>query len=745
MNLSEGIHDAKQREKSRHRRTRSMLLSLLIAILCATGGEAQVQAPVQYQETKPEGVVRRPEGPVRGSVVQISNDRIIIETPESGEVKLPVGAGTLYAKERRIIKSELAVGDSVLVMTDRQRGLPSLVKVLLPDRQRKGSPHPFRMGGNKGGGSEAGPMQGSLAAGPMQDGPAGGPMRGLITQVDPLTIELASGGTTVVNTTERTQFLRETAIEPGSIAPGSTVMVVFQFRPGSDRNEAFKVIVLAAGPSPVRPEPDFMAEQVPSRPGKAIQYIDSPFGFLMAPPQPAYLFDLGVHWMVTGTRLASWEDIETQKGMYDFSRVDKNLTYLYENGVNTILELRAINPLYGTSSGKRVIRGVSFPEEHLEEWSRFVEKFVERYDGDGIDDAPGSPIVRNYQLVHELLWPGNARKDFFRQHPDKYAKFFKVTYDAMKKSCNDCSLYFIGGFEDDFLFRGDKTMNGKVAENDGFFINLLREFQKEKFTIQNIGFDYHYWSFWHVRPEAGPESYKGHQRFIDHIKHLYRSFGYSDDEASIISMESGVNGYLDSERDQADYVVKIYASSLAAGQKYLFWTSVVEYSQEAGLYLGMGLVHNPLHHGYSHKKLAYYTYKLMTEKLRDTDWKRVGTVINGAKNVYCYRFPRKKEGRPVYVVWMDGSEGSDTARKAVDLHLGLQSQQATVTVSVPDAKNGLEVKNAAHFAVERIPVRNGVVTLPLGTDPVYIEEGAVPQPFYPVQRTDQVILDRLFH
>ena len=474
----------------------------------------------------------------------------------------------------------------------------------------------------------------------------------------------------------------------------------------------------------------------------ASTFQDSPFGLLTAPPQPGYLLDLGVHWMATGIRFASWEDIERKQGVYDFAAVDKKLTYLSRNGINTIIELRAINPVYGTRSGKRGFLGYSYPEQHLTEWARFVEKLVERYDADGFEDAPGSPRVTEYQLIHELPVP-QLRQGFWRKNPDIYAKFFKVTYDAVRRSCTDCTLYFVGGFAQDFLFRGEEIRSMEVADEDGFFVKVLNEFREKSIKLKNIGFDYHFWSFWLFNQNVTAESYRNHVWFVEKIKKFSKYFGYSDSEIKIISKEAGVNGYLNKEREQAIYLLKIYISAIAAGQKRLFWTSVVEYGHEAKLFLGMGLVHNPKNNGYSHKKISYYTYQLMADKLKDSDWTNVKSVVNGKDSVYVFKFPQKKESKTVYIVWWDYFSEKERERKDYRFRSDFTSDKITVTCALPRGKSGLEIQDMVHFESEIHEIKEGIVAVNLGKEPVYIEEGPIPAPVYRVKRVNPAILDTL--
>jgi len=483
------------------------------------------------------------------------------------------------------------------------------------------------------------------------------------------------------------------------------------------------------------------------REAPAIDYLDSPFGFLTSPPQPGYLFDLDVNYMATGIRLSSWEDIEPSQGRYDFSQTDKKFSFMARYGINTIIELRGINPVYGTQSGKTGRLSPSYPEEHLDQWARYIEKRVERYDGDGIDDAPGSLVIKKYQLIHELLPPNSFRKSFWRENPDKYAKFYKTTYDAIKNRCSDCTLYMVGGFLEDYLFKGDRDFRGRPALEDGFFVSILNELEQNDYGIETIGFDYHYWSFWNFRLEKfGPRSYKHHKQYIDSIKKLYRHFGYTDDDVSIISREAGVNGFMETERDQAVYIIKIYVSSIASGQDHLFWTSMVEYSHEADMFTHVGLVNKPSNKGYSHKKLGYYTYRLMVEKLKASDWENIDTVVNGTDNVYVYKFNRKTGKAPVYVAWWDYfDDSSQETDKTVTIQSEFDSKEVSVTSSVPDADNGSELTDTVNFTTRYAETDHGLITFRIGKTPVFIEPGIIPAPEFKVKKINTSILETLLN
>ncbi len=449
---------------------------------------------------------------------------------------------------------------------------------------------------------------------------------------------------------------------------------------------------------------------------QALVYFDSPFGFIEDVTHEPYLGELNVHW-IRGTQAAKWDWIEKKRGVYDWSIPDHYFLSSFNNGINTALEIRVINDLYGAT------RENPYPDGNMDALSDFVRNLVERYDGDGIDDAPGSPVIKLYQFIHELAPPlpkdhGNKnRKEYYRSNVEHYIKLFHVIYKAMKAACPDAKLMLAGTTKiADFSFKGDTIqypdgMNSFVPlDEDGFFVKVLRGLDR---SYTDIAIDYHIWV------KAKGAGYKMHQNFISEIRNCYKRLGYED--IDIMSMEAGTTDHMDgaTEKDQAISVVKIYVSSLALGQKKLFWTTVYEYDwsqEDTSIFDFTGLINNERNtDGKSHKKLAFFTYKLMVEKLEGTAWDKIETIVDGTDNVYMYRFTEKGSQKSVYVVWwdrFDKSSFSESASKSVTLDI-MKTDRIRITDSITDAAGIRMIWEKA--------VDNGKVELSLNGTPLFIE------------------------
>jgi hypothetical protein len=438
--------------------------------------------------------------------------------------------------------------------------------------------------------------------------------------------------------------------------------------------------------------------------------LESPFGFLDVPPDKfTYYSDLNTHWLRGGQEGFDWGGVEKVQGVYDFSSRDGGLCNLYTNGQNLIYAIRPINALYGTYwvEGKLDFTD-EYPDNHVADYGNFIKAWVERYDGDGVNDAPCStPIrIKNYQFVHEL---GDVTHDYWRNHPDQYAEIFETIYSSMKAACSDCVLYMPVPILEDMI------------PEQNYFATVLGYLQGKGIT--DIGFDYHTWSM--TNPPSyvtKGEDYVRNGDYIAKIKSIVGRAGFNG--SNIISAESGMAGTLDMERDQAGYVVRMYLYSLSKGQKKVFWTTTSEYSHYADnvIFAHTGLIHNPLNaDGLSHKKLAYYAYKKMAELIEGSDWGGMQT-IQESNDVKVYKL--MKNGRPVYVAWWDYYDNPlyipGSTKQAIIY--GITGSAVKLTEAVPLGNSGLDVADyTTAFHTEELAVSNGSVTLRLGENPVFVE------------------------
>ncbi len=145
-------------------------------------------------------------------------------------------------------------------------------------------------------------------------------------------------------------------------------------------------------------------------PGLAAAY--APTHVTYAKPQPIF---------------GMWGLIEKKPGEYNWEPLD-NLVAEYQAAGFTGIQLliSAESPWASVDPPALFHKGNSFPkEEYINAYTEFVGRFVERYDGDGTDDAPGLLYpVHHFGIEREFTgyWPSNA---------EDYVRLLRLAYPAI--------------------------------------------------------------------------------------------------------------------------------------------------------------------------------------------------------------------------------------------------------------------------------------------------------------------------
>ena len=375
----------------------------------------------------------------------------------------------------------------------------------------------------------------------------------------------------------------------------------------------------------------------------------SPFG-IHEPPVDTYdtrLDDLGIRWIrLSGPSGVVWDADEPEKGKYNWSRIDNCVSLFHKHNVNTVVTVLCFNK-WDQGIGTLKVPGIPVTKlpKHLMEYQSFLKRVVERFGGDGIDDAPGSPVIRYWQIENEPDGIG------WRDTPNNFAKLVKISYKVIKETNPNAKVVLAGIATPDGFYR--------------FYVPMLEALAKMKESPEERVFDVVdiHWSL-----EAGGDyrAVKGHnmKTLVSDIRNKLDSLGYKNIPIWITEMSTycgkpsnplpGVFLKEKSEVDHAAELVKSYVYPLSLGVKKIFWTyGLVDRHNLGGQGVNnyfdtVGLIHNPLNEGKSHKKLAYYSYKLMVDKLTGSS-----NIIplNLGEGIYAYKF--LKDGKSVCVLWYE--------------------------------------------------------------------------------------------
>ncbi|MEK7449255.1 MAG: hypothetical protein AAB019_07195 [Planctomycetota bacterium] len=353
------------------------------------------------------------------------------------------------------------------------------------------------------------------------------------------------------------------------------------------------------------------------------------------------------------------------------------------------------------------------------EYQDFVKQLVERYDGDGINDAPNlkNPI-KYWQIDNEPPFWQMAQVDNLSPDPlkwmkdtrDDYAHILELADSAIKSACLDCKT----------------VIGGTVGESPDKMLVILKEFYEpilKKLNGKHIDiFDFHHFG-------NSKEDYKKSKVNYKMIREGFNKYGYDNIEIWILETGTYSGQPIDmgrallkqSEKEQAVDLLKRFVYPLTFGVKKIFWAwAMVEgtpplddndvFDNTGFIYDGIG-ENDP---GYGIEKLAYYTYKKMTETLEGSDWDNIRT-IQEKDGMYLYKFI--KNGKPILVAWNDNG-----AEKQITIS-GVVSNSVKITEAVPNKESGKEVSdyNTA-FNAETKSVSGGKITLTIKDKPMFVEE-----------------------
>jgi hypothetical protein len=355
---------------------------------------------------------------------------------------------------------------------------------------------------------------------------------------------------------------------------------------------------------------------------------------------------------------------------------DERYVNFFGNGIDVLANLLVFSGENGCLP--------SDPEEYRE----IVRQIVERYDGDGIDDAleinGTTPVVRYWQIGNEV----DSTRGPQSCTPEEYIEALKYYYPMIKENGHDCKV----------------VMSGLVTDPINFLDSVLELGGGEYYDVNDV----------HIF--GNKDYYLGIPAVYRDLKDVQERHGY-DKEIWILetgTFSGGTNSNVQSEEEQAAAMVKVYASALGSGFRKVFWAW--------GLYEGFGgdgngffdqtgLIYDgkgEYDKGEGVRKKAYYTYKVMASKLEGCNFSEAERISHVNENVFVYRFP--KENGTMYVVWREHRQGvviDPNSTTSIEVF----GESAEITNALTDENGDLESYTTA--------IINNTLELNLNKGPVF--------------------------
>ena len=345
--------------------------------------------------------------------------------------------------------------------------------------------------------------------------------------------------------------------------------------------------------------------------------------------------DAGASWVRVPI---SWQRIEpsnTTPENYNWSGLDASVSNAAGEGVKLILTL-AGQPSWVAVYAQGPVTDTADIEE-------FLGAVVERYDGDGVDDAPGSPKATHFELYNEPDNgnPGHAEHggwgcwgDSDNDTPgcgdaEDYAALLQLLYPVVKEGNPRAELVFGGLALDWFAPAGPFDPH--------FLDSVLAACQGEDcFDVMN----FHYYPPFRSNWESYGTAIIGKANYVRD-----RLISYGREDTPIICTETNWDSAASwgSDELQSRYVVKAYVRGTAAGLDTVVWFWARD--REAGG--GPGLLDVSLQ-----PKDSYRAFERLTTTMRGTVYRRRLTAEEtGDERIEGYVFDTCR-GR-LDVVWTE--------------------------------------------------------------------------------------------
>jgi hypothetical protein len=359
--------------------------------------------------------------------------------------------------------------------------------------------------------------------------------------------------------------------------------------------------------------------------------------------------DIGVKWVRTFVFWSEVEPTREDSPKYHWKKYDEKFRRLTEMGLTPIVIIA------GNPSWMSTHPGGPFDKGDVKDYLRFVQALVKRYDGDGKEDAPGSPKILYWEIYNEpdLVFMEYARYNtwgFWGNEPVKYANLLKAVYPVIKGACPDAQVVF-----------GGIALDNWAHFNSKFFEDVLKSGGGPFFDIMNF---HYYLPFHRVWDRFGPDIIGK----VNYIKNQLTSHGLKKE---IFCTEAGHWSAEESSLEfQASYLVKLFARAMAADLKSVIWYVLVDQDTK-GTDFTRGLVDTKLN-----KKPAYYALRHLVTYLKgaiyrqplvpsqeggdiqfELDWmERIQTKISPHSIAEGYVFYRVDLKKDIYVLWSNSKE-----------------------------------------------------------------------------------------
>lgn len=333
-----------------------------------------------------------------------------------------------------------------------------------------------------------------------------------------------------------------------------------------------------------------------------------------------------VYWVRWPLAWSAVEPADTIPANYNFSAADASILSASQAGLHLIVTIVG-NPSWAATYANGPIDKVD-----IGEFAEFVGTVVERYDGDGFKDAPGSPVVDYWEFYNEPDGGNQLRAQYgdsyWGHFGSDYARMLCAVYPVIK-AANPQAKVALGGLAYDWF----EDQGGPFVRE--FLDDVLAAGGGQCFDVMNF---HYYPAFQSIWAPYGP-GLSGKANFL---RGKLAQYGITK---PVICTESGwFSGgpYSSTPEIQAAYVPKLFVQAMYSQLGMNIWFSWID----PGSIGEWGLLTTDLQ-----RKPAFYAYQTAARNLGRAAFQRpLSAQELGASALEGYLL-RSPSGKALYVLW----------------------------------------------------------------------------------------------
>ena len=389
-------------------------------------------------------------------------------------------------------------------------------------------------------------------------------------------------------------------------------------------------------------------------------------------------------WVRVITPWGPTEPVNTTPDRYNWTWVDKELAITRHTNIQAIGTI-GFAPNWAATNTNGVIDKAT-----LADFTEFVTALVERYDGDGIDDAPCSPVVKYWEFYNEPDRAARQATGYYRnswgEEPGAYVDMLKAAYPAVKRANPRAKVVFGGIAYEWFVGSG-----GQFIEN--FTDQVLKKGGAPYFDIMNF----------HVYPEFWRQHATQPPGLLEKTVKIRQILQRNGVNKPIFITETGATSNSAaslrmSDEEQARHVPQLFAQAWAADVDVAIWFML--YDSADGTYPyenGLVTASNP-----PKKRKSFDAYTYAVELFERLNFVRTLPLSErGNASLLAYEFKDRVNGHTLYVAWLNPASTNSTKNLTV-------------------AGNRARVRNL--YGEESVKTgSNGQITIAVSGQPLYIE------------------------